>query len=83
MLVKYEEKESPSAADIKEFRDTTQPKLKEFAASKDGKAAFERRSSDFRRSLAYNFEIFKDSVGLMTIIFLLLGVSSAYKIAAG
>ncbi len=83
LLVKYEENESPTAADIKEFRDTTQARLKEFAANKSGKSSFERRSSDFRRSFSYNFTIFKDSVGLLTIVFLLLGVSSAYKIGTG
>ena len=82
LLIKHEENEQPTAEDIKEFREKEQPALKEFSNGKPGKAEFEKNFKKFRDTWTYKFILLKESVGLFTLLWLFLGVSSAFKIAA-
>ena len=82
LLIKHEEIKQPTANDIKEFREQELPNLKELSEGKPSKAEFEKAFRKFEDSLSFKLMILKESFGVMTLLFLFLGVSSAYKIGA-
>ena len=82
LLVKHEDIKEPTAKEIKEFREEELPKLKEFSQGKPSKAEFEKGIKGFNDTLSFKLMILKDSVDLMTLLFLFLGVGSAYKLGA-
>ena len=66
-----------------EFQKTELPKLKELAAGKPTEAEFIRNFHKSTLSFGSEFEMLKDSVGLFTLLWIFLGVGSAYKLASG
>jgi hypothetical protein len=82
LLIKHEEIKQPTADDIKEFREKELPKLKELNDGKPSKAQFEKLFRKFEDSWAFKLTVLKESFSAMTLLFLFLGVSSAYKIGA-
>ena len=82
LLVKHEEIKEPTAKEIQEFRDEEQPKLKEFSQGKPSKVEFEKGIKGFNNTMSFKLMILKDSVSVMTLLFLFLGVGSAYKLGA-
>ncbi len=84
-----EEGETPLAADsvsddeVKEFRQEELPKMKDFAKGKPSRAEFEREIRGNFNSAEMQGLILKESVSLWTILFLFLGVGSAYRLGVG
>jgi hypothetical protein len=82
VLGKHEGNNEPSEADIAEFRNEELPKLKDLASGKTSKAQFENEIRGIKSNFAYQFVLLKETVGLFTLLWLFLGVSSAYKLGA-
>lgn len=59
------------------------PRYKDLVAGKPTKAEYEQQSAGKIREMISMTEVMKDSFGLFSIIFILLGLSSAYKIGSG
>lgn len=84
-----EEGETPLAADsisndqVKEFRKEELSELKDFAKGKPSKAEFEREIRGKFNSAEMQGIILKESVSLWTILWLFLGVGSAYRLGVG
>ena len=72
-----------SSDQLKEFREVELPKLRDFTEGKPSKAEFLRRISRAMNSWGVQFEMLKESVGLFTLLWIFLGVGSAYKMGAG
>ncbi len=77
------EKGGPKEFDLAKFKTTELPELQKFAAGTPNKAAYEAKIRDTMNSTEMKTEILKSSVGIFTILWLFLGVGSAYKIASG
>jgi hypothetical protein len=82
LLKKHEDNEQPTAEDLKEFRQSELPKLVAFAEGKPSRAEFEKDYNKIKDSLFIKILLLKNSVGLLTLLWLFLGVSSAYKIGS-
>ena len=83
LLMKHEfDGEQPTAEDVKTFRETELPQLKEFAGGKPSKAEFEKDFKKIKDTFVYKILLFKESVGLFTLLWVVLGVSSAYKLGS-
>jgi len=72
-----------SDEEIKTFRDEELPLLKEFVNGKPTRQEFQKNIMQFKNSFSYNSMLLKESVGLFTLLWLFLGVGSAFKIASG
>jgi hypothetical protein len=87
LLVKHtDEKEqsgAPTAEQIKAFKENELPGLRDFANGKPTKAEFARRMNEIQETFLFKLLLLKESVGLFTVLWLLLGVTSAYKLGAG
>ena len=68
---------------LKEFRETELPKFRDLIAGKPSKAEFLSRMDVFKNSLGTQFAMLKASIGLFTLLWIFLGVGSAYKLGAG
>ena len=68
---------------LKEFRETDLPKFRDLIAGKPSKAEFLGRVNLFKNSWRMQFEMLKASIGLFTLLWIFLGVGSAYKLGAG
>lgn len=68
---------------LKEFRETDLPKFRGLVAGKPSQAEFISRMSGIMNSWSVQFEMLKSSFGLFTLLWIFLGVGSAYKISAG
>jgi hypothetical protein len=68
---------------LKEFREKELPKLRDLIAGKPSKAEFVNRMNVFKNSFRVQFAMLKESVGLFTLLWIFLGVGSAYKLGAG
>ncbi len=68
---------------IKEFRDTEQTTLQEFIAGKPSREEFGRNLRRIQETAGFRMLMFKESFGLMTLLWLFLGMGSAFKIASG
>ncbi|HSY20167.1 MAG TPA: hypothetical protein VK815_17615 [Candidatus Acidoferrales bacterium] len=68
---------------LKEFRETELPKYRDLIAGKPSKAEFLGRMNIFKNSWRVQFEMLKASIGLFTLLWIFLGVGSAYKLGAG
>ena len=68
---------------LKEFREKDVPKFRDLIAGKPSKAEFLSRLNVFQNSWSIQFEMLKASVGLFTMLWIFLGVGSAYKLGAG
>jgi hypothetical protein len=69
--------------EITNFREKDQPKLKSFADGKLTQVQYEKALRARVRSFISPMTILKESISLFTLLFLFLGVGSAYKIASG
>ena len=70
-------------AQIQEFRQKKLPKLREFASGKRGARDFDKEMQKVKESFVGDFLILKESLSLFTLLWIFLGVGSAYKIASG
>ena len=70
-------------AEIQEFRQKKLPKLKELASGKRGSRDFDKEMQKVKESLVGDLLILKESLSLFTLLWIFLGVGSAYKIASG
>lgn len=68
---------------LKEFRETDLPKFRDFIAGKPTKAEFLSRINLAMNSWSIQFSMLKESLGLFTLLWIFLGVGSAYKLGAG
>jgi hypothetical protein len=68
---------------IAEFRQQTIPKLESLVKGKPSREEFATNFRAALNSLALQGRVLKESIGLFTLLWLFLGVSSAYRIAAG
>jgi len=84
--------EAPSAdqvtqEDVQWFKNNTQPKLEKTAQNPPGFQKWKEDQLKFVKDLAGQMypmtDRLKDSLGLMDIIFFLLGIATAFKVAAG
>lgn len=75
--------EEVSADRLKEFRETDLPKYRDFIDGKPSKAEFTSRFNRAMNSWGVQFEMLKESLGIFTLLWLFLGVGSAYKLGAG
>jgi len=82
-----EEGKNPSAVtaeEITEFKEKTIPACRALVAGKPSQSAFVSKfMSHMNRSFGVQWEILKASFGVFTILWILLGVASAYKLGAG
>ena len=69
--------------DWDEFQQKELPKLKELAGGKPTEKEFVRNFRKEVGSFSSEFEMLKDSVGLFTLLWIFLGVGSAFKLASG
>ena len=72
-----------TADEIQEFRKDELPKLRALANGKQGRKEFDKKMQEVRSSFIGDFMILKESLSLLTLLWLFLGVGSAYKIASG
>ena len=70
-------------AEIQEFRQKELPKLREIASGKRGARDFDKEMQKVKESLVGDLLVLKESLGLFTLLWIFLGVGSAYKIASG
>ena len=70
-------------AEIQEFRLKELPKLRELASGKRGARDFDKQMQKVKASLVGDLLILKESLSLFTLLWVFLGVGSAYKIASG
>jgi hypothetical protein len=85
-VVGHREKSSSqgvTADEIKDFRDNELPALKSFIDGKPSREQFENGMLKVKSSISYNLMLLKASVGWFTLLWLFLGIGSAYKIASG
>jgi len=82
LLIKHQESEQPTVEEISDFRKSELPKLKEFAAGKPNKTEFERDFKRIKDTFIYKLLLLKGSVGLFTLLWLFLGVGTAFRIGA-
>ncbi len=68
---------------LKEFRETDLPKFRDLIAGKPSKAEFMSRINLVMNSWSVQFAMLKESFGLFTLLWIFLGVGSAYKMGAG
>jgi len=67
---------------VANFKQKEQPKFKQFLEGKPSRTEFEASvRTEFMNSVSF-FDVLKDSVGLFTLLWLFLGVGSAWKIAS-
>jgi hypothetical protein len=82
VLAKYEDNNEPTAEEIKTFRTEELPKLKDLASGKTTQVQFEKEIKGIKDTFVYQLGLLKETVGLFTLLWLFLGVSSAYKLGA-
>lgn len=78
-----EKGETPTDAQIKEFRERGLSKLKDFVAGKPSRAEFTARVNKAMNKFGLRWLVLKNSVSLFTLLWVFLGVASAYKLATG
>jgi hypothetical protein len=72
-----------TGAEIQEFRQKELPKLREFASGKRGAREFDKEMQKVKDSFVGDLLILKESLSLFTLLWIFLGVGTAYKIASG
>ncbi len=70
-----------SDKDLAEFKAKSLPRMKDFANGKKSRAEFEKEFRGIMNALVSPWDLMKASVGLFTLLWLFLGVGSAYRIA--
>ena len=69
--------------EIKDFRENELPLLKDFVNGKPSRQEYEKSLLKVKSSFSYNLLLLKESVGLFTLLWLFLGIGSAFKVASG
>jgi hypothetical protein len=69
--------------DLREFREKDLPRCRDLVAGKPSKAQFVARMNVVKNSFRVQFALLKESVSLFTLLWIFLGVGSAYKLGAG
>lgn len=69
--------------DVQNFKENELPLLKDFVNGKPSRQEYENNFLKVRSSFRYNLMLLKESVGLFTLLWLFLGIGSAFKIASG
>ena len=69
--------------DLTNFRENELPLLQDFINGKPSRQVFEANVLGMKNSFSFNLMLLKESVGLFTLLWLFLGVGSAFKIASG
>lgn len=84
-IAKREAKQVSEVTDeeIKRFQVEELPHYQKFVASKTSKADFVARMSAVKNSFSMQWMLLKESIGVFTLLWLLLGVGTAYKLGAG
>lgn len=84
-IAKQDEVEATAVSNdrLKEFQETDLPKFRKLIAGKPSKAEFLSRINVFKNSWGVQFAMLKASVGLFTLLWIFLGVGSAYKLGSG
>jgi len=77
------ETQDMTADEISEFINTELPKLKEFVNGRPTRAEFEVRVRAGFNSMEFQASLLKDSVSLWTLLWLFLGVGTAYRLGTG
>jgi hypothetical protein len=72
-----------TAEDIQQFRDEELPKLRDFANGKPSREEYETDFKSIKDSWMFKFLILKSSFSLFTLLWLFLGMGSAYKLGSG
>jgi hypothetical protein len=72
-----------SSEQVNEFREKEFPRLRDFASGKRGKKDIDKQFNAAKNSFVGDLFIIKESFGLFTLLWIFLGVGSAYKIASG
>ncbi len=77
--------ERPSAEDLKDFKQETIPQMKDIASGKLTREQFIKNITGELQKLdtRAHWEMFKATFDVFTIIFLLLGITTAFKIGSG
>jgi hypothetical protein len=88
MKALYAKENDETVSDIKsqdwdDFNQKDLPKLKELAAGKPTEQEFVHNFHKQALSVGSEFEMLKESVGLFTLLWIFLGVGSAFKLASG
>lgn len=69
--------------DLRDFRDQELPGLTQFAEGNPNKEEYDQSLREFYSSPEMQWAMLQDSVSLFTLLWLFLGVGTAYKIARG
>lgn len=72
-----------SSDDLQEFREQDLPGLREFAEEFPTREAYDQSVREFYSSPEMQWALVQDSFSLFTLLWLFLGVGTAYKIARG
>ncbi len=70
-----------TAQDITDFRNTRQPKMQDLLNGKPSKDEFLKENEIHGVSLGTKFEVYKKSLTLFTLLWVIFGVASAWRIA--
>lgn len=71
-----------TAQDIQNFRDKTQPEMQRLLDGTPTRAQFESEMRAQMSSFSMKYEIFKSTISLFTVVFVGLGIASAYRIGS-
>jgi hypothetical protein len=72
-----------TAQDVSEFMNDDLPQLKEFVAGRPNRAEFEAKVRASLRSMESQASVLKESVSLWTLLWLFVGVGTAYRLGTG
>ena len=71
-----------TAEEIKDFRENELQELRDLANGKPSKVEYEAQFKKIKDSFIYQLLVLKESVGAFTLLWLFLGIASAYKLGA-
>ena len=84
-IAKREEKQvsEVTAEEVKTFQEEELPNYQKFVTGKTSKAEFVARMGALKNSFSMQWLMLKESIGIFTLLWLFLGVGTAYKLGAG
>lgn len=71
-----------TAEDIQNFRAKTQPKMQQLLDGNPSRAQFESDLRSKLSSFSVKYSIFKSTISLFTVLFVCLGIASAYRLGS-
>jgi hypothetical protein len=72
-----------TSQDMDDFRKVQQPKMQDLVNGKPSRAEFTAKFTGPLSSFSMRYNIFKESVGFFTLLWIIFGVLSAWRIASG